>query len=192
MQKDNFIQALNKAKSYGIGEYLEILGELSQESNKQGKISRKIKELITLGIALSKQCQRCINIHQTDAKKLGASSEELHLVQRIALFIAASPKDDNHGLWQAWLTSWREFCLSQGQIKHHHRDLIGLGIALIQQNHTRIDMHIKEILNFGGNVQEIFEVVPLALLMDGAPALSQIPHVVAAVEQYATVYDKVA
>ena len=182
MKTDNFIQALNKAKTYGIGEYLEILGELSQESNKKGKIDRKTKELITLGMALSKQCQRCIKIHKSTAKKLGATKTEIHQVERIALFINASPDDTHHHLWKAWRTSWCEFTLIKGGLKHHQRDLIGLGIALINQSKTHIDLHIHEIINFGGTVAEIFEVVPLALLMDGAPALSQIPHVVSAIE----------
>ena len=129
MQTDNFVQALNKAKGYGIGEYLDILGELSQESNKKGKIDRKTKELITFGMALSKQCQRCIKIHKGTAKKLGATKTETHQVERIALFINASPDDTDHTLWKAWRTSWCEFCLTKGGINHHQRELIGLGIA---------------------------------------------------------------
>jgi AhpD family alkylhydroperoxidase len=105
MIEPSFMDSLKKARTYGLGEFLEIIGELSQESTKKGIIDRKHKELITLGIALAKGCHRCIEIH-TDAA-----------------------------------------------------------------------------LKYGSTPEEVFEVMPIALLMDGAPALSQIPHLVAALEQ---------
>ena len=102
----SFPQSIRKARSCGIGEFLEIIGELSQESTRKGRLGRKTRELITFGIALGKQCERCICLHADQARKLGR------------------------------------------------------------------------------NGAEIIEVLPIALLMDGAPALSQIPHLVEAIDRY--------
>ncbi len=41
----------------------------------------------------------------------------------------------------------------------------------------------KGALDHGASRQQVFEVMPLALLMDGAPALSQIPRLVKALNR---------
>lgn len=182
MVDTDFINSLKRARSYGLGEFLEIIGELSQESTKKGVLDRKQKELITLGIALAKDCHRCIDIHTGAAINLGATETELRQVRRVALYLQASPEQHTGELWKAWADSWREFSLSKGCIDRRCRELVGLGIALVNQEAHLIKMHVKAALEFGATAQEIFEVMPIALLMDGAPALSQIPQLVHALE----------
>ena len=63
------------------------------------------------------------------------------------------------------------------------RVLGGLGIAIVQQDARLIELHVKGALSYNASPEEIFEVMPIALLMDGAPALSQIPQLVYALEQ---------
>jgi AhpD family alkylhydroperoxidase len=94
-------------------------------------------------------------------------------------------------LWKAWVDSWREFSLSKGCIDRRCRELVGLGIALVQQDARLIEMHTHAALEYGATPEEVFEVMPIALLMDGAPALSQIPQLVHALEQ-APVLERVA
>ena len=185
MQQISFIESIKKARSYGLEEFLEIMSELSQESTKKGHIERKCKELITLGIALSKDCHRCIQIHTSEALRLGASETELEQVRKIVLFLNASPHD-NAQLWEAWEDAWHVFVLGKGPIIQAHRELIGLAIALVNQRPQLIELHIKCALQYGVSTQQIFEVMPIALLMDGAPALSQIPHLVGAVSAHAS------
>ncbi|WP_020393668.1 carboxymuconolactone decarboxylase family protein [Thiolinea disciformis] len=177
-----FTESLKKARNYGLGEFLEIIGELSQESTKKGLLDRKQKELITLGMALAKQCRRCVDIHTEVAKRLGASDHELLQVRKTALFLLASPEHQTE-LWHAWKDSWREFSLSKGCMDRRCRELIGLGIALIHQQARLIELHVEAALDYGASPEEIFEVMPIALLMDGAPALSQIPYLVYALER---------
>ncbi|MBN2886224.1 MAG: carboxymuconolactone decarboxylase family protein [Chromatiaceae bacterium] len=179
---DTFKQSLHRAREYGLEEFLEIIGELSQESTRKGIIERKNKEFITLGMALSKQCRRCIDIHSSEAKRLGALPGELCQVRKIALFLKASPRDTGE-MWDSWEDSWREYVLARGPIEHHVRELIALGIALVEQRHEHIQLHTRSALEFGAPPEEIFEVMPIALLMDGAPALSQIPHLINALDQ---------
>lgn len=181
MSNTEFHDSLKKARAYGLDEFLAIMGELSQESTKKGVMGRKCKELVTLAIALNKHCQRCIDIHGQEARRLGASEAEMHQVRKIVLFLKASPKGSTE-LWDAWEDSWREFALTRGALEAHHREMIALAIALVEQRRDHIHLHVACALDEGASRDEIFEVLPIALLMDGAPVLSQIPHLVSALE----------
>ncbi|MBK8452011.1 MAG: carboxymuconolactone decarboxylase family protein [Thiofilum sp.] len=183
MTEHSLASAFKTAREYGLGEFLEIISELSQESTKKGHIDRKHKELITLGIALAKDCHRCIEIHKADAKKLGATDAEIQQVLKMALYTQALPEEHQEPLWRTWEDSWREFALSRGAIEKRHRELIGLGIALVKQHKRLIAWHAQAALAFGAKPEELFEIVPITLLMDGAPALSQIPHLTKVLEQ---------
>jgi AhpD family alkylhydroperoxidase len=183
MDNTDYGASLRKARSYGLDEFLDIMGELSQESTKRGAMGRKCKELVTLAIALNKQCRRCIDIHSHEATRLGASAAELNQVRKIVLFLNASP-DRSPELWESWEDSWREFALTRGALEHHHRELVALAIALVKQRQDHITLHVSSALAEGAGVEEIFEVLPIALLMDGAPVMSQIPHLVGAVEHH--------
>ena len=178
----SFMQPIRKARSYGIGEFLEIIGELSQESTRKGLLGHKTKELVTFGIALHKQCERCIHIHAEDAKRAGASEAELEQVRRIALFMRSTPGKDEH-LWKSWKRSWKHFILAKGAVKHRNRELVALGISIVIQHGKHIRLHVRSALELGHEAAAIIEVMPIALLMDGAPALSQIPCIVKALEK---------
>lgn len=168
-----YLESLKSAKSYGLGEFLEIIGELSQESTKKGSLGRLTKELITYGIALEKQCERCIGIHQKAARKLGASDAELEQVRRTYLFMRACP-NDSKALWKSWKASWRIFVLGRSALKHHELELIAAGISLVRQSKRHIELHSDNALEFGATKQQVFEVMPLAL--------SQIPVLVNAID----------
>jgi AhpD family alkylhydroperoxidase len=178
---DSFKQSLSRAREYGLEEFLEIISEMSQVSTRKGMIDRKNKELITLGMALTKKCRRCIDIHTKEAIRLHVMPGELNQVRKIALFLKASPLEGGE-MWESWEDSWREYVLGRGPIQHHVRELIALGIALVEQRRDHIRLHARAALDFGAPPEEIFEVMPIALLMDGAPALSQIPHLVDALD----------
>jgi AhpD family alkylhydroperoxidase len=175
-------QSLKKSSQYGLPEFLDLIGEISQLSARKGALDRKSKELITLGIAIHKQCRRCINIHTHDAKQHGATEDDIRLVQKTCLFLAASPASDNKEMWQAWSDSWHQFVLSKGDRSHKLREFIAIGIAIVRQSNPHIVLHITDVKEHGATMQEIFEIVPIALLMDGAPAISQVPRVVDALE----------
>ena len=180
--EDSFLDSLKSARSYGLGEFLEIIGELSQESTKKGAIERQTKELVTYGIALAKGCRRCIKIHEKEARRLGAGESLLEQVKRIHLFLNASPGDDKE-LWRSWKQSWLAFVLASHAMKHAEIELIALGIGLVRQSGRHIKLHTRGALEYGASKRQVFEVMPLALLMDGAPALSQIPRLVKALDR---------
>lgn len=181
LEKKSFAVYLKQARQYGIGEFLEIISEMSQESMKQGLLDRKTKELITLGISLHKRCNRCINIHTAAALKAGASQNELETVRKTVLFMDAVPHSHAE-LWGTWEQAWREFARSRGDMSHSARELVALAIAIIKQHEGSIRLHVSCARDFSISPEQIFEVVPITLLMDGAPAMSQIPRIVEAVE----------
>ena len=156
MLAPSFMDSLKKARTYGLGEFLEIIGELSQESTKKGVIDRKHKELITLGIALAKDCHRCIDIHTDAAIRMGATETEMLQVRKVALYTQASPEYRQTELWQAWAGSWREFSLSKGCIDRRCRELVGLGIAIVKQEARLIEMHTQAAMEYGATPEEIF------------------------------------
>ncbi len=170
----NYPKYFHEASTYGFQEYFDIIGELSQQSAKKGQLSRLQKELITLGIALHKDCQRCVDIHKLSAIKLGAGNKDQSLVNNVVLFLFASPGHESL-LWQDWEKSWKKFSYSKKTEKYQLREMIALAISVVKQDHAQIDLHLHSALSIGVTIEQVFEIIPLVLLMDGAPTLSQIP-----------------
>lgn len=54
-----------------------------------GAIPQKYRELIALGVALTTQCPYCLDIHTANAKKAGASREEIAEVTFITAALRA-------------------------------------------------------------------------------------------------------
>ena len=59
-----------------------------------GQIPLKYRELIALGVALTTQCPYCLDVHTANAKKAGATREELAEQMRALKDLAAM----THGL----------------------------------------------------------------------------------------------
>jgi AhpD family alkylhydroperoxidase len=174
---------IHKAGGYGLQEFLEIVSELSQESVKKGQLSRLQKELITLGLALYKNCHRCIEIHQKEAVKLGASQSEFSLIKKTVLFMQAAPHGDSE-TWGDWVESWTDFSFSRKRARQQLRELTALATAIVKQHERQIQVHMCAALEADCSIEQVFEVVPIVLLMDGAPTLSQIPRLFDCVEKY--------
>ena len=183
MSNDNTTQFMQRAGEYGLQEFLEIMGELSQESTKKGLLSRQEKELITLGLALYKNCQRCISIHSSEAKRLEASDIQFCNVKKIMFFMKATPHG-NGELWDDWVINWKDYSYSKINERRQLREMVALAIAIVMQHEKQIQLHLTAALDVGVSIEQIFQIVPLVMLMDGAPTLSQIPRLLMCYEQY--------
>jgi len=183
MSTENTAQYMQNASNYGLQEFLEIMGELSQESTKKGLLSRQQKELITLGIALYKDCQRCIEIHSSEAKNLKASDLQFRHVKKVLFFMKATPHGDSE-LWNDWVINWQDYSYSKVTERRQLREMVALAISIIMQHEKQIDLHLSAALDVGLTIEQLFEIVPLVMLMDGAPTLSQIPRLVSCYENY--------
>jgi len=173
----NFPEYFHEASHYGFQEFLEIIGELSQQSTKKGKLGRLEKELITLGLALYKNCRRCIDIHTANVEKLGATEKNKCLINNVVLFML-SCQNEKAVLHDDWVASWKRFSYSKKIEKSQLREMTALAISIVRQDHAQIRLHFHETMRTGITIEQIFEIVSLVLLMDGAPTLSQIPVLV--------------
>ena len=87
---------------------MEIMGKLSQESTKKGLPSRQQKELITLALALYKNCQRCIDIHSSEATILNATNLQFCHAKKAIFFMRAAPHGDGN-LWDDRVINWKDY-----------------------------------------------------------------------------------
>ena len=135
------LQFMKKASDYGLQEFMEIMGELSQESTKKGLLSRQQKELITLGLALYKNCQRCIDIHSSEATKLNATNLQFGHVKKVIFFMLASPHGDSN-LWHDWVINWKDYSYSKVNERRQLREMVALAISIVMQHKKQIQLHL--------------------------------------------------
>ncbi len=183
MANETTSQLMQKAGSYGLQEFLEIMGELSQESTKKGLLSRQQKELITLGLALYKNCQRCITIHSDEAARLEATDIQFCNVKKVIFFMNAAPHGDSN-LWDDWVNNWKDYSYSKVKERQQLREMVALAISIVMQHEKQIQLHLTAALDADISIEQIFEIVPLVMLMDGAPTLSQVPSLITGYEEY--------
>lgn len=186
MTEKNSLDFMRKASQYGMQEFLDIMGELSQESTKKGLLSRLQKELLTLGLALYKNCQRCISIHSHEANRLEASELEFSQVKKVVFFMNASPHGESD-LWHDWVDNWNDYSYSKINERRQLREMLALAISIVMQHEKQIELHLNAALAVGVSIEQVFEIVPLVMVMDGAPTLSQIPRLISGYEKYAAV-----
>lgn len=57
---------------------------------KTGHLDAKTRELIALAVAISLRCDGCITVHSAEAKKVGATKEEIAEALGVAISVNAS------------------------------------------------------------------------------------------------------
>ena len=86
-------QMSNTSRMKRLGELapdaLRAFAEFDALAVKDGAISRKNKELIAVGVALTTQCPYCIEIHLQNAKRAGATEQELAEAAMVAAALRA-------------------------------------------------------------------------------------------------------
>lgn len=74
-----------------IPETMQAFGQLHSASTKDSTLSKKLKELIALGIAITVRCDGCIAFHVHDAVKAGASKDEIVETIGVAIMMGGGP-----------------------------------------------------------------------------------------------------
>ena len=87
---DNLMNALGKFQKDYPEQTNSFLGFL-ESVEKDGKLSRKTKELISLAIAVAVKCKGCIAFHVHEALKAGAKKEEIFEAAYVAVAMAGGP-----------------------------------------------------------------------------------------------------
>lgn len=85
--KDNLKQL--KKIGEGAPESMRAFQSLSTAAFDDGALPKKIKELIAVAVAISKECPYCMDIHGASARQAGATEEELAEAAFIAAAIGA-------------------------------------------------------------------------------------------------------
>jgi AhpD family alkylhydroperoxidase len=65
--------------------------QLHSKSLEDGALSRKVKELIALGIAIAARCDACIAYHVHDAMRAGATRQEIIETIGVAMMMGGGP-----------------------------------------------------------------------------------------------------
>lgn len=69
--------------------FMEAFQALNAAAFADGAIDRKTKELIAMSVGVAKQCVYCIDIHTAEARKAGASEQEIAEAIGVATAIGA-------------------------------------------------------------------------------------------------------
>jgi hypothetical protein len=112
MIDNDFMESLKRARTYGLGEFLEIIGELSQESTKKGILDRKHKELITLGMALA---QRLSPLHRHPHRSSNQTRRNRHRnaasTPRCPVRASQPRRSSHRRKFPNWCTRWKNMQL---------------------------------------------------------------------------------
>lgn len=70
---------LSKLSSLGelVPEQMKAFQAMGEAAFSEGAVPLKYKELIALGVALTTQCEYCLEVHKKNALKAGASEQEI-------------------------------------------------------------------------------------------------------------------
>ena len=83
---ENDLKLLKEMKALAPEEFKAWVALDAITGREDGKIPRKYRELIAIAVAHTTQCVYCIEVHTRNAKKAGASKEEVAEV----VFLAAA------------------------------------------------------------------------------------------------------
>lgn len=90
---ENYRRLQKLAVSLGkqVPDPLAEFGRLHQRSIMDGKLPKKVKELMALGISICARCEGCVAYHVHDALKAGAVREEILETISVALMMGGGP-----------------------------------------------------------------------------------------------------
>ena len=87
---ENDLKLLRDMKALAPAEFQAWAALDGMVAREDGKISRKYRELIAVAVAHTTQCVYCIEVHTKNAKKVGASKEEVAEALLLAAAIRSS------------------------------------------------------------------------------------------------------
>ena len=85
------IQNLMKYLGNEVPENMNAFGGFIQSVQKDGKLSLKVKELISIALSVSSQCEWCIPYHTRLALQNGATEDEILEAGMVAVLMHGSP-----------------------------------------------------------------------------------------------------
>lgn len=74
-----------------IPEVMTAFGGIMQAATKDGALSKKTKELISIALSVAARCDGCIGLHTQTLIKLGATRAELLETLSMAIYMGGGP-----------------------------------------------------------------------------------------------------
>ncbi|MGB2936603.1 MAG: carboxymuconolactone decarboxylase family protein [Phycisphaerae bacterium] len=75
----------------GMPEVMKNFSRMMQAAEKDGVLSHKVKELVTLGISIAIRCDYCVAFHVAKCLEAGATREEMMEVCGVAIAMGGGP-----------------------------------------------------------------------------------------------------
>lgn len=85
------LQALVVQINGELGGVMSGFNKLHQQSTAEAALSKKIKELMALGISITSRCDGCIAYHVHDSIKAGATKDEVLETIGVAVMMGGGP-----------------------------------------------------------------------------------------------------
>lgn len=89
-----------------IPEVMQGFSAMAGAATKDGALSKKVKELVALGIAISTRCDGCIGFHTEALIKLGTTKAEFEETLGLAVYMGGGPSLMYAG---HAMTAWEQF-----------------------------------------------------------------------------------
>ncbi len=90
-KQNESLVANNKRLGEVAPDVMKALSALGAATYPDGALSRKYKELLALAIGIAVRCEGCIAWHVTEAKRRGATREEVAEVIALAIQMGGGP-----------------------------------------------------------------------------------------------------
>jgi len=85
------VQGLIGSMAERLPRQMEAFTQLHKSATADGALSRRAKELIALGVAMTQNCDGCIAYHVKDALEAGASAEEIVETIGVVVMMGGGP-----------------------------------------------------------------------------------------------------
>ena len=72
--------------------------------------------------------------------------------------------------------------MKEGALSLREKELIAMAIALVQRCEPCINLHVQGCVKAGAKREQILEAAGVAVMMQGGPAYTHVPEVIAALE----------
>ena len=87
-----------------IPDVMQGFSAMAGAATKDGALSKKVKELVALGIAISTRCDGCIGFHTEALIKLGCTKAEFEEALGLAVYMGGGPSlmyaGDDMAAWE--------------------------------------------------------------------------------------------
>lgn len=91
IKRNNRLNELTEQMGREMPEVMGAFTKLHVAAIKENALSKKMKELISLGIGITVRCDGCIAAHVNDALKAGATREEIMETIGVAILMGGGP-----------------------------------------------------------------------------------------------------